>query len=154
MSTLRSAIDQLASIDLSLSDAALDEELVEQARAVDLLQSQLLRITAEVDRRRYFEGDGVLSTARYLAIACGMSNRPARQQVAVARALEEMPLAAAALASGALPLCKIRLLAKAAAVHPDTYQDHEETLVEVAGHLSCASCITPSATGARRRKAR
>ncbi len=72
MSTLRSAIDQLASIDLSsLSDAAIDEELVETTRAVDLLQSQVLRVTAEVDRRRYFEIDGVLSTARHLSIACG-----------------------------------------------------------------------------------
>ena len=137
MSTLRSTIDQLASIDLaSLSDAALDEELVEQARAVDLLQYQLLRITAEVDRRRYFEIDGILSTARYLAVACGMSNSAARQQLAVARALEEMPLAAAALASGDLPLCKVRLLAKAATAHPDSYKRHEETLVEVADRLS------------------
>ena len=155
MSTLRSAIDQLASIDLSsLSDAALDEELVEQARAVDLLQSQLLRVTAEVDRRRYFEIDGVLSTARYLAVACGMSNTAARQQVALARALEEMPLAAAALASGDLPLARFDSWPRQPPLIPTPTGTTRRPWSRWPADSRCASCTTPSTTGARRRRGR
>ena len=57
MSTLRSAIDQLASVDLSsLSDAALDEELVEQARAVRTVTPAQRKALAVRDRSCRFPG--------------------------------------------------------------------------------------------------
>jgi hypothetical protein len=70
VSALRSAADLLASTDVGgLSDAELVGELAEVSKVVDIVSAQLLRLTAEVDRRRSFSADGLVSTARFLAVA-------------------------------------------------------------------------------------
>ncbi len=137
VSVLRSAADLLAATDLTgLSGAEVEEELVEVSRVLDILQAQFLRLTAEVDRRRTFADRGVLSTSRFLAESCGFGNSTAREKVSVARSLETMPRAAAAFGAGDMSYSKVRVLARAAAAHPEDYLDHEETLVEIAGSLS------------------
>lgn len=137
MSVLRSAADFLANVDLAeLSGVEVEEELVEVSRVLDMLQAQFLRLTAEVDRRRVFADRGILSTSRFLAVACGLGNSTAREKVAVARALERMPLAAGVFGAGDISYSKVRVLARAAGAQPVAYLEHEETLVEVAGRVS------------------
>lgn len=137
MSALRSAADLLASTDLAgLSDVELVDELAEVSRVVDIVSAQMLRLTAEVDRRRCFAADGFVSTARLVAVTCDMGNSTAREKVAVARALASMPRTSAALAAGDLSYSKVRVLARAAAAHPRPFVDSEEMLVEMAGRLT------------------
>jgi hypothetical protein len=137
VSALRSAADLLASTDLGgFSDSELVDELAEVSKVLDIVSAQLLRLTAEVDRRRSFSADGFVSIARFLAVACDLANSTAREKVMVARALESMPRVSAALAAGDLSYSKVRVLARAAAAHPEPFVESEEVLVEVAGRLT------------------
>jgi hypothetical protein len=89
VSALRSAADLLASTDLAeLSDVELADELAEVSKVLDIVSAQMLRLTAEVDRRRSYAADGFVSTARFLADSCDMANSTAREKVGVARTLE------------------------------------------------------------------
>jgi hypothetical protein len=65
-----------------------------------------------------------------------LANSTAREKVMVARALESMPRVSAALAAGDLSYSKVRVLARAAAAHPEPFVESEEVLVEVAGRLT------------------
>jgi hypothetical protein len=137
VSTLRSAIDGLIASDPSgYADHEVEEELSELGRALDVLQARFLRLTAEADRRRAFARDGILSTSCFLALTCDLANSTAREKVAVARALETMPQTAAAFEAGELSYSKVRLLAGAAGAHPESFHEHEDTLLDVAGRLT------------------
>jgi hypothetical protein len=136
MSALRSVLSELSTDPGLLSDVEVEEELVEVSRAMDVLHARFLRLTAEVDRRRPYAADGVLSTARHLAVSCDLTNSTARRQVATARALERMPRTAAAFSSGDLSSAKVGVLARAAAAHPQPYAEHEELLLGLAAGLT------------------
>jgi hypothetical protein len=67
VSELRSALDELAGLDLAeLPDARLEEEFAEIQHARRVLEAQHLRCLAEIDWRASFQASGHLSTASWL----------------------------------------------------------------------------------------
>ncbi len=137
MSVLRSALDELASQDLSaLSAEQLEDDVAELARTADVVQSLLVARTAEIDRRETFRRNGHSSTTALLKHACDMAGSTAREKVFVARALEQMPAVAERFAAGDLSYSKVRLLARAAHAHPEEFQRDEDVLTSVATGVS------------------
>jgi hypothetical protein len=133
MSELRSAIEELRAEDIGeLPDARIEEDFAELQRACELLELERLRRLAEIDRRRLFERDGHLSSASWLARSHRVSWGTARSEVRTARALEEMPATARALADGEISLSATRLLIAARHAEPDAFERSEALLVEAA----------------------
>jgi len=75
---------------------------------------RLLVLVAEFDRRGAFEGWECRSTAHWLGWHCGIGPTAAREQVRVARRLEDLPLVAAALAEGRISYSKVRAITRVA----------------------------------------
>src|SRR5436190_2991408 len=101
MSGLRSALDELAVLDVpTLPDGRLEEEFAELQRARRILDAQLSRCLAEIDRRASFQSDGYLSTASWLRDRFRDGAGSAREQVRIARALRELLATREAFASG------------------------------------------------------
>ena len=109
MSELRSAIDVSRSEVLAnLPDARIEEDFAELQRAAELIEVERLRRLAEIERRRVYEGTGHLSAASWLASTFRLAWGTARQQVRLARALEEMPETRRALDEGELSMSAVR----------------------------------------------
>jgi uncharacterized protein DUF222/HNH endonuclease len=133
MSELRSVVDALRSETLpELPDARIEEDFAELQRAVELLEVERLRRLAEIDRRRIFERDGHLSAAAWLATTFKLTWGSARQNVRVARALEEMPKTRGALHEGDISMSGVRLLVMAREADPAAFARDEAQLVEAA----------------------
>jgi hypothetical protein len=96
-----------------LPDALIEEDFAELQRAVDLLEVERLRRLAEIERRRLFERDGHLSVASWLATRFKVAWGTARENVRVARSLEEMPLAREALERGDISFSGVKVLVAA-----------------------------------------
>lgn len=137
MRSINEVVDELVALEVGgMSDAELSDGAGEVSRAIEVMQALFLRMTAELDRRRPFEADGILSTSRFLATTCDMADSTAREKVRVARALESMPDTARRFHSGELTYSKVRMLAAAAEAHPDMFAEHEAALVDVASNLT------------------
>lgn len=133
MSELRSVVDALRSETLSeLPDARIEEDFAELQRAVELLEVERLRRLSEIDRRRIFERDGHLSAAAWLATTFKITWGSARQNVRVARALEQMPKTRRALDDDDLSMSAVRLLVMAREADPAAFERDESQLVEAA----------------------
>jgi hypothetical protein len=133
MSELRSAIDSLRGEALrELPDALIEEDFAELHLAVERLEAERLRRLSEIDRRRLYERDGHLSTAAWLTARFKIAWGTAREDVRIARGLEQMPRTRTALESGDVSMSAVRTLAAARAVDPDAFQDAEATLVDAA----------------------
>ncbi len=133
MSGLRSVLEELRSETLpDLPDALVEEDFSELHRAVELLEAERLRRLAEIDRRRLFERDGHLSAASWLASRFKVAWGTAREQVRIARGLEEMPETRRALDEGELSLSAVRVLVAARDADPSAFERCERTLVEAA----------------------
>jgi hypothetical protein len=133
MSSLRSVIEDLRSESIpDLPDALIEEDFEELHRAAELLEAERLRRLAEIDRRRLFEQDGHLSVVSWLATRFKVAWGTAREQVRMARALEQMPVARDALERGDLSMSGVRVLVTARDADPDAFGRLEEQLVEAA----------------------
>jgi hypothetical protein len=133
MSGLRSVVEDLRSESLpDLPDTLIEEDFEELHRAVELLEAERLRRLAEIDRRRLFERDGHLSAASWLATRFKVAWGTAREQVRMARALEQMPVARDALERGDLSMSGVRVLVTARDTDLDAFGSSEEQLVEAA----------------------
>src|ERR671910_873287 len=137
MSELRSALDGLLVVD----DAALsDDQLVADLDAVEHATRQLdvvrARRLAELERREVWSRDGHLSLASWLAARHRVAPSTAAGHVRMARALDAMPVAAEALATGDVSSSAITLLASAREEAPDAFSRSEESLVDAARTLS------------------
>jgi hypothetical protein len=133
MSELRSAIEALRSESLAeLPDARVEEDFAELHRAAELLQAELLRRLADIDRRRLFERTGHLSAVAWLAAAFKVAWGTAREQVRMARALREMPHTRRALDAGELSLSAARVLVTTRDADPEAFGQCESELVEAA----------------------
>jgi Domain of unknown function (DUF222)/HNH endonuclease len=133
MSGLRSVVEELRAETLpELPDALVEEDFEELHRAVELLKAERLRRLAEIDRRRLFERDGHLSAASWLASRFKVAWGTAREQVRIARALEEMPETRRALDEGELSLSAVRVLVSARDTDPAAFVRSERSLVEAA----------------------
>ena len=91
-----------------------------------------LVLVAEFDEREGWRGVGINSCGHWLAWRCGLTPGTARQHVRVARALRQLPVTAAAFASGELSYSKVRALTRVA--EPAT----EAELVEFARHATAS----------------
>jgi hypothetical protein len=133
MSELRSVIESIRGETLpELPDARIEEDFAELHRAVEQLEAERLRRLAEIDRRRLFERDGHLSVASWLATRFRVAWGSAREQVRIARGLEQMPDAKAALEAGDVSMSAIRVLVGAREADPIAFERSEAQLVEAA----------------------
>ena len=133
MSELRSAVEMLRSESLAdLPDARIEEDFTELHRCVEQLEVERLRRLVEIERRRLFERDGHLSAASWLVSTFKVAWGIAREHVSLARSLDEMPIARAALEDGELSLSSARVLATARQSASDAFARAEETLVDAA----------------------
>ncbi|HYZ13252.1 MAG TPA: DUF222 domain-containing protein [Actinomycetota bacterium] len=137
MSTLRSALDELRSTDVfALSEEQLASDLDELEHATRVFEVERGRRVAELERRGTHARDGHLSLASWLASRHRVAPLTAAGHVRMARALEAMPVAADALASGELSSSAITLLASAREEAPEQFARAEESLVAAARTLS------------------
>ena len=113
-------------------DARVEEEFVNLHRAIEALQVERLRRLADLDRRRIHERDGHLSTAAWLVATFGLAWGTAREQVRVARALEQMPETRRALDAGEISTAAAGVLVSARDADHDVFARCERDLVEAA----------------------
>jgi hypothetical protein len=133
VSELRSAVDSLRGETIAeLPDARIEDDFTEIRRIVDQLELEAHRLLAEIERRRLFQRDGHLSAAAWLTNAFKMSWGVARDQVRVARALDEMPATRAAVEAGDVSMCAARSLVAARDADPSAFASAEPQLVEAA----------------------
>lgn len=133
VSELRSVVEALRAETLTaLPDARIEEDFAELHEAVERLEAERLRRLAEIDRRRLFERDGHLSSASWLASRFKEAWGRAREQVRVARALDEMPVTRRSLDEGEVSLAAARVLVAARDADPTAFDRAEELLVEAA----------------------
>jgi hypothetical protein len=133
MSELRSVADALAAESLSeMPDARVEEDFVELHRAVERLERERLGRLAEIDRRRMYERDGHLSAASWLVNTFKLSWGAAREDLRMARALDEMPHTSKGLEEGDVSLSAARVLVQARAADPEAVRDAERELVHAA----------------------
>ena len=139
MSTLRSAIDELAGEELGrVGDRALLDDVVELSRGLAALEAQRVRRIAEIDRRRAFEEDGSLTMMAWLRTTCRMAAGWSRELVRMARRLNSMPATREAFEAGELDSDRVRVLVAAQRRHPEVFARDEETLLDAALSLSTA----------------
>src|ERR687892_1524703 len=137
MSTLRSALDELRSTDVfALSDDELASDLDELEHATRVVEVERGRRVAELERRGAYARDGHLSLASWLAARHRVAPSTAAGHVRMARALEAMPVAANALASGDVSSSAVALLAHARETSPEAFSRSEAQLVDAARTLS------------------
>jgi hypothetical protein len=137
VSTLRSALDELRLNDLpALSDGELGVRLDELERAARVIDAERARCLVEVERRGVHSADGQLSAAAWLACRHGISQGAAAAQVRVARALDEMPRVADALAEGEISTAAVEAMVRTRESAPEAFSVAEEALVESAKTLS------------------
>ena len=150
MSSLRSVVDELRAETLAeLPDALVEEDFAELQRACEQLEVERLRRLAELDRRRLFERDGYLSAASWLVSTCRLGWGAAREQVRLARALEQMPKTREALVRGGVSLAGVRVLASARDVDPEAFASVEDSLVEAARITRSRTWVVSPRTGGR-----
>ena len=114
----------------SLSVVELADGICLRAGRIAAAQAELLRWIAEFDRREGWAGPGMLSCAAWLSWRLGISPGTARDQVRVARRLEDLPQLAAAFSDGRVSYSKVRAITRVA--EPDDGIDW----VELARHSS------------------
>jgi uncharacterized protein DUF222/HNH endonuclease len=121
----------LASVDLN------DDGLISAAdalnRHISAAQMALLRVIAEVDRRRAWRDSGARDLAHWLSIRYGMSWWKADRWIKAAAALDSLPAISDALETGVLGLDKVVELCRFAT--PET----EEGLIGWASDATCAT---------------
>jgi len=133
MSELRSTIESLRAEELGeLPDARIEDDFGELQRASETIEVERLRRLAELDRRGIFQRDGHLSTASWLATTFRLGWGHAREQVRLARALQEMPETSRALEEGEISYSAVRLLVNARNAEPAAFHRSEPQLVEAA----------------------
>jgi Domain of unknown function (DUF222)/HNH endonuclease len=133
VSGLMSAVEEFRSEELAgRPDAVIEEDFAELQRASEAIEAEKLRRLAEIDRRRTFERDGHLSSASWLATEFSMSWGAAREEVRVARALEDMPKTREALEGGEISTGAVRVLVSAREADPEAFRRCERELVAAA----------------------
>ena len=75
--------------------------------AVGHVQRELLSVLAEIDHAGAWEGDGARDMPHWVSMRYGVSAWKATRWIAAAHALAVLPLTAAALVTGRLPLDKV-----------------------------------------------
>jgi len=136
VSTLRSALDEFQAEDLRWRpDDGLEDDLAEIERAGRILEAERARRLAEVERRGSYGRDGYLSISSWVMQRFQLAWSVATQRVRWARALEEMPVTAQALASGEVSSSAVAVLVAGREAHPEKFARAEAMLVQAARSL-------------------
>jgi len=110
--------------------------IVETTRSQHRLDAVRLAAIAELDERPIADDGGYTSTSAWLAAHTDVSWNQARGDVAIARALDDMPETSSALRDGDIDLPRVRRLASACADNPALFRRDEAILVEGARTMS------------------
>ncbi len=110
----------------------LEREITDLACRIHAATCRWLTLVAEYDRRRGWAEWGCKSCAHWISHQCGIAPGAAREQVRVARRLEELPLVRAAFAEGELSYSKARALTRVENVR------REQDLLALARHATGA----------------
>ena len=110
---------------------AIGDEIARLSAHLNAATYQLLVLIREFDTREGW-ANGFLSCAHWLAWRTGISPRPAREKVRVARALVPLARISEAMASGTLSYSQVRALTRVAT------PENEEDLLGVARHATAA----------------
>ena len=129
----------------SLATPALVDAITELAGHLNAAQARFLALLAELDRRKAWAEWGVRSCAHWLNWKCGLDLGAAREKIRVARALEQLPRIAAAMAAGQLSYSKVRAITRSAD------ESTEEYFLQIALH-GTAHHVERLARGFRRAK--
>jgi len=104
-----------------LPHEALGNRIAELSAHLNAAKYRLLALIAEFDRRGGWADEGALSCAHWLNWKCGVSMVAAREQVRVARALEELPRTCEAFSRGEISYSKVRALSRVATPESESY---------------------------------
>ena len=110
----------------------LGERIAALAERINAAEARMMTLIADFDRRGGWKDGGYSSCAEWLAWRLGMKLGPARERVRAARALENLPQTADALASGTISYAKVRALTRVAT------PEHEAELLKFARASSAA----------------
>lgn len=116
----------------TLSLGQLESRICELAVDINAATCAWLGLLAGFERRGGHERAGFHSATAWLAWHCSLTDRAAREQMRVARALEGLPEIGAAFAAGALSFSKVRALTRVAT------PELESDLLEIARHGTAA----------------
>src|SRR5262245_23710499 len=105
----------------SVSTPELVAEITSLAGHLNAANARLLALVAELDRRHGWSEWGVKSCAHWLNWKCGIALGAAREKLRVARALEQLPGIAAAMAEGRLSYFKVREMTRIANAANEAY---------------------------------
>ena len=125
-----SAVETLTNHVRSLTDDGLVDQSRRIASAIAAAEAELAAVLAEVERRGLHGSWDCPSVERFASWHCQLAPSRAAAITSVGRALTELPVVAAAVVSGQLPLAKSAPIIAIAA--PDT----EAALVELATHAT------------------
>ena len=114
MSELRSALDDLAGIDLiELSDDTLLDLVGELSVTANRVAAALTSAVRAADRREAYRRDGAASMKAWLRGSCRMAPEQATATVSTGRRLEHLPSTAAAFAAGEIGATHARVITRA-----------------------------------------
>jgi hypothetical protein len=136
MEELRSVRESLRDADVRvMTDDELHTEIEQLERTSRAIEAARARLLAEAERRRSYAADGYLSMTAWIRHRLGISGTVAAEQVRVARSVEAMPLARAALSDGRISMSAVSLLVSARAADPYAYDRSDAMLVDLARRL-------------------
>jgi hypothetical protein len=110
----------------------LESEICTLAGHINAATHRFLTLIAEFDRREGWADAGAYTCAHWLNWKCGIAIGAAREKVRVARALENLPKIAAAMATGALSYSKAREITRVG------NSANEDYLLQIAAHGTAA----------------
>ena len=116
----------------SMPTEQLEREIAELAAHIHAATCRWLLLVAELDSRRAWADWGCKSCAEWLSYSCGIAPGAAREQLRVARRLDELPAVCEAYGQGELSYSKVRAISRVAS------EDCEAELLELARHATAA----------------
>lgn len=103
------------------SNDQLADQITTLAGQINAANYRFLKLIAEFDRRKGWEGYGIRSCAHWLNWKCGIAMAAAREKVRTAKALEGLPSINEAFQKGALSFSKVRAMTRVATEENEDY---------------------------------
>jgi hypothetical protein len=103
------------------SNDQLAVQITTLAGQINAANYRLLKLIAEFDRRKGWEGYGIRSCAHWLNWKCGIAMAAAREKVRTAKALEGLPAINEAFQKGSLSFSKVRAMTRVATEENEDY---------------------------------
>ncbi|MET0986844.1 MAG: DUF222 domain-containing protein [Steroidobacteraceae bacterium] len=100
----------------------LRDEITQLSGHLNAANYRFLRLIGEFDRRQGWVDNVTQSCAHWLNWKCGIALGAAREKVRVARALESLPIIAAAMERGEISYSKVREITRVACANTGIFQ--------------------------------